>query len=75
MANILVIAVLASSTYAIYQVVERSKNFEKIKEGGGEVTWWDTNEVRPQVLTSRGTDKVNMAGTAVTFQSCCCLPL
>ncbi len=52
-ANILVVIVLASSTYAIYQVVERSKKFEKIKEEGGEVSWWDTNEVQTQVISER----------------------
>ena len=44
-ANILVLIVLASSAYAITLTVERSKDFEKKKERGEEVSWWETNEV------------------------------
>ena len=45
-ANLLVITVLASSSYAIFLVVERSETFEqKIKEGLY-VSWYERNEVR-----------------------------
>ncbi len=45
-ANILVIIVLASSSYAIYLVVERSKKFEQDLKEGKEVSWYERNEVR-----------------------------
>ncbi|CAD5115815.1 DgyrCDS4755 [Dimorphilus gyrociliatus] len=44
-ANFIVVLVLASSAYAIYLVVERSRQFEKDKENGVEVNWWQQNEV------------------------------
>ena len=44
-ANILVLMVLASSAFAINRVVERSKDIEKKKEAGEEISWWDANEV------------------------------
>ena len=44
-ANILVLIVLGSSAYAINTTVERSKKFEKDKEKGIEISWWETNEV------------------------------
>ena len=50
-ANILVLIVLGSSAYAINTAVERSKKFEKDKEKGIEISWWETNEVRFHSLT------------------------
>lgn len=44
-ANILVAIVLASSTYAIYLVVERSREVEDKLARGESVGWWDQNEV------------------------------
>ena len=44
-ANILVLIVLGSSAYAINTTVERSKKFEKDKEKGIDISWWETNEV------------------------------
>lgn len=45
LANFLVCIVLASSTYAIYLLVQRSKEVEKWVERGEKVNWFTQNEV------------------------------
>ena len=45
LANMLVLIVLASSTYAINLVVTRSQEVEKRLQVGEDVGWWDQNEV------------------------------
>ena len=45
-ANFLVMAVLASSTYAIYRVVEFSQEVDKMLADGKDVSWWESNSVR-----------------------------
>ena len=57
-ANILVLIVLGSSAYAINTAVERSKKFEKDKEKGIEISWWETNEVRYHSLTQNPISKI-----------------
>ena len=44
-ANVLVTGILASSAYAIYVVVERSRGFEQRLREGKSVSWVEQNEV------------------------------
>ena len=53
LANFLVLAVLASSTYAIYKVVEFSQQVDKRLAEGQTVSWLESNSVSPEFIISR----------------------